>query len=110
MHFQYIYCVSTSTPTCFGPFGPSSGRYTVKCDQVLKQYAVYIKQCGQGRLIKFKNHKIQSLVRRLALKHNVKFYVINSVMLYGVYIYIYTYMYLIYIHIYTPYNITLLIT
>jgi hypothetical protein len=43
MHFQYIYCVSTSTPTCFGPFGPSSGSYTVKCDQVLKQYAVYIK-------------------------------------------------------------------
>jgi hypothetical protein len=43
MHFQYIYCVSTSTPTCFGRFGPSSGSYTVKCDQVLKQYAVYIK-------------------------------------------------------------------
>jgi hypothetical protein len=28
MHFQYIYCISTSTPTCFGPFGPSSGSYT----------------------------------------------------------------------------------
>jgi hypothetical protein len=22
MHFQYIYCISTSTPTCFGPIGP----------------------------------------------------------------------------------------
>ena len=28
---------------------------------------LYKKQCGQGRLIKFKSHKIQSLVRRLAL-------------------------------------------
>jgi hypothetical protein len=35
---------------------------------VLKQYAVYIKkQCGQGRLIKFKSHKRKLLVRRLAL-------------------------------------------
>jgi hypothetical protein len=28
MDFQYIYCVSTSTPTCFGPIGPSSESYT----------------------------------------------------------------------------------
>jgi hypothetical protein len=52
---------------------------------VLKQYVVYIKkQCGQGQ---FKSHKIQSLVRRLVLKHNVKFYVISNVILYGIYIY-----------------------
>jgi hypothetical protein len=29
MHFQYIYRVFTSTSTCFGPFGPSSGSYTI---------------------------------------------------------------------------------
>jgi hypothetical protein len=28
MHFQYIlYYIFTSTPTCFGPIGPSSGSY-----------------------------------------------------------------------------------
>jgi hypothetical protein len=30
MHFFCIFITYFNTPTCFGPFGPSSGSYTVK--------------------------------------------------------------------------------
>jgi hypothetical protein len=41
MHFFFVvYLLHISTPTCFGPSGPSSGSYTVK-DQLLKEYVVF---------------------------------------------------------------------
>jgi hypothetical protein len=48
----FIYLLHKSTPTCFGPSGPSSGRYTVK-DQLLKEYVALCKICP-SRLVKLK--------------------------------------------------------
>jgi hypothetical protein len=52
MHFS-MFIMYTSTPTCFGPSGPSSGSYTVEYDLVVKQQ--YKKTVfGQSRLLKVK--------------------------------------------------------
>jgi hypothetical protein len=48
----FVYLLHISTPTCFGPSGPSSGSYTVK-DQLLKEYVALCKICP-SRLVKLK--------------------------------------------------------